>query len=184
RGWVKAHAKDNQPATKWNQKVDELTKMRKIALNPEWYRLGEWLHQNLGHTGKEALYFCWPINRKTCETILTECSQCRLKLQTDHPAKTPPLHINEGKTLWSIWQIDYIGPFKSSAGYRYILTGVEVVSGLLMATKCRKADGRNTVRGLSFWFSNLPTPDVIQSDNGSHFSCKEVQDWAKQEGIK
>ncbi|KAF1427955.1 hypothetical protein FQV23_0000374, partial [Spheniscus humboldti] len=53
-----------------------------------------------------------------------------------------------------------------------------------MVTKCRKADGQNTVRGLSFWFSNLPSPDVIQSDNGSHFSCKEVQDWAKQEGIK
>ncbi|KAK4811127.1 hypothetical protein QYF61_019758 [Mycteria americana] len=188
-GWVKAHAKDNQPATKWNQKVDELTKIRKITLNPEWYRLGEWLHQSLGHTGKEALYFAaqskgWPINRKTCATILTECPQCRLKLQADHPAKAPPLHINEGKTLWSTWQIDYIRPFKSSAGYRYILTGVEVVSGLLMATKCRKADGQNTVRGLSVGFSNLPTPDVIQSDNGSHFSCKEVQDWAKQEGIR
>ncbi|KAK4810477.1 hypothetical protein QYF61_004257 [Mycteria americana] len=126
----------------------------------------------------------WPISRKSCETILTECPQCRLKLQADHPAKAPPLHISEGKALWSTWQIDYIGPFKSSAGYRYILTGVEVVSGLLMATKRRKADGRNTVRGLSVWFSNLPTPDVIQSDNGSHFSCKEVQDWAKQEGIR
>lgn len=30
----------------------------------------------------------------------------------------------------------------------------------------------------------LITPDVIQSDNGSHFLCKEVQDWAKQEEIK
>lgn len=36
-GWAKAHAKDNQPATKWNQKADELTKIRKIILNPEWY---------------------------------------------------------------------------------------------------------------------------------------------------
>lgn len=34
-GWAKAHAKDNQPATKWNQKADELTKIRKIILNPE-----------------------------------------------------------------------------------------------------------------------------------------------------
>ena len=60
-GWVKAHAKDNQPATKWNQKVDELTKIRKITLNPEWYRLGEWLHQNLGHRDKAAL--CCPEYR-------------------------------------------------------------------------------------------------------------------------
>lgn len=54
-GWVKAHAKDNQQAIKWNQKVDELTKIRKITLNPEWYQQGEWLDQNPGHTGKEAL---------------------------------------------------------------------------------------------------------------------------------
>lgn len=54
-GWVKAYVKDNQPATQWNQKVDELTKIRTVTLNPEWYRSGEWLHQNLGHISKEAL---------------------------------------------------------------------------------------------------------------------------------
>jgi len=33
---VKAHAKDNQPATKNNIMVDELTKVRKIILDPKW----------------------------------------------------------------------------------------------------------------------------------------------------
>lgn len=126
----------------------------------------------------------WPISRKPCETVLTECPQRRPRLRADHPAKAPPLHINEGKTLWSTWQIDDVGPFESSAGHRYILTGVEVVSGLLVTTNWRRADGKNTILALSLWFSNLPTPDVIQSDNGSHFSCKEVQNWAKQEGIQ
>ena len=192
-GWVKAHANDHKPATNWNQRVDELTKIRKIDIedssDPTWYRLGEWLHQKLGHTGREALYFSaqsrgWPLSRKTCETILTECPQCKLKLQMDHPAKAPPLHIKEGKTLWSTWQIDYIGPLKSSAGYKYILTGVEIISGLLTATKCQKANAQNTIRGLSSWFSILPVPDSIQSDNGSHFTSKEVQEWAKQKEIK
>uniref|UniRef100_A0A663DWQ8 Uncharacterized protein n=1 Tax=Aquila chrysaetos chrysaetos TaxID=223781 RepID=A0A663DWQ8_AQUCH len=76
------------------------------SLHSDWYWLGEWLHQKLGLTGKEALYFSaqskgWPLDRKTCEVILTECLQCRLKLQTRHPAKAPPPHINQGKTLWS-----------------------------------------------------------------------------------
>lgn len=48
-GWVRAHAKGNKAATNWNKKVYELTKTRKIkignSLNPEWYWLGEWLHQ-------------------------------------------------------------------------------------------------------------------------------------------
>lgn len=82
--------------------------------------MGEWLHQKLGHTGKEVLYFAaqstgWPLDRKTCEVILTECPQRRLKLQTNRPAKAPLLHINQGKTLWSTWQTDYIGPLKPSA---------------------------------------------------------------------
>ncbi|KAF1443185.1 hypothetical protein FQV21_0001751, partial [Spheniscus demersus] len=53
-----------------------------------------------------------------------------------------------------------------------------------MATKCQKANGQNTIRGLSSWFSGLPAPDVIQRDNGSHFSSKEVQERAKQEDIQ
>lgn len=139
--------------------------------------------------GQEVLYFAaqsqgWYFSRKTGKTILTECPQCKLKLQTYHPAKAPPLHISKAKTLWFTWKIDYIGPLKSSAEYKYILTGVEVVSGLLAAPKCWKANGQSTIQGLSSWFSILPIPDSIQSDNGSHFTSKEVQEWVKQEGIK
>jgi len=147
-GWVKARTKDNTPASKRNQQVDEIATIREIktenTLNSEWYQLGEWPHQKLSHTGGEALFFAaqsrgLPLSRKTCETVLTECPGCKLKLQTHHPAKAPPLRISWAKAL--PWQIDYIGLLKSSAGYRYILTGVEVVSGLLMVTKCRKANG-------------------------------------------
>uniref|UniRef100_A0A8C4U3K2 Uncharacterized protein n=1 Tax=Falco tinnunculus TaxID=100819 RepID=A0A8C4U3K2_FALTI len=84
------------------------------SLNPEWYRLGEWLHQKLGHTGKAALYFA--AQRKV---ILTECPQCKLRLQTDHPAKVSPLYISKGKPLWSTWQINYISPLKPSSGILY-----------------------------------------------------------------
>lgn len=44
-GWGKVHAKGNKPPKNWNQKVDELTKIRETkigsSLNPEWYQLGE-----------------------------------------------------------------------------------------------------------------------------------------------
>jgi len=59
----------------------------------------------------------------------------------NHPAKAAPLHINQGKILWSMWPTDHIRPFKSSAGYGYILAGAEVVCGLLTETGCQKADG-------------------------------------------
>lgn len=55
-GWIKADGKDNHPAAKQDQSVDEVTKIRKITLNPEGYRYGECLRQNLGRTVKEALW--------------------------------------------------------------------------------------------------------------------------------
>lgn len=87
-GWVKAHAKDNKPATNWNQKVDELTKIRKTEMDdsfdPAWYRLGKWLHQKLGPTGWEALYLAAqsrgrPLSRKICKTVLTGQAKGRLR---------------------------------------------------------------------------------------------------------
>jgi len=41
----------------------------------------------------------------------------------------------------------------------------------------------NTVYSLKEWFSILPLPEEIQSDNSSHFTATVVQDWTK-EGIR
>lgn len=42
----------------------------------------------------------------------------------------------------------------------------------------------NTVPSLKEWFSILPLPEEIQSDNGSHFTVMVIQDWAKEEEIQ
>jgi len=85
--------------------------------------------------------------------------------------------------LWEAWQVDYIGPFRKSEGKCYILVGVEIVSGLVQAKACAKATGENTVKALKEWFGTFPKPQSIQSDNGSHFTAKIVQEWVAQEGI-
>jgi len=40
-GWVKAHVNSDQPATKWNQQVDELARIRVLKAGDtpdrEWY---------------------------------------------------------------------------------------------------------------------------------------------------
>lgn len=58
---MKIDAESNKPAAQWNPKANALTKIRKIKgvnfLNSKWHLFGAWLHQKLGHTGKEILYF-------------------------------------------------------------------------------------------------------------------------------
>ena len=91
--------------------------------------------------------------------------------------------MREGKGLWEAWQIDYIGPFRRSEGKYYILVGVGIVSGLVQAKACAKATGESTIKALKEWFGIFPKPQSVQSDNGSHFTGKVVQEWAAQEGI-
>ena len=40
------------------------------------------------------------------------------------------------------------------------------------------------MKSLKVWFSCLPKPQPIQSDNGSHFTAGVVQEWAKGEEIQ
>lgn len=117
-----------------------------------------------------------------CKGILTQWPQCQLRCRQNHPYLALPFHIKSDRKIWCTWQIDYIGSLKTPNGYKYELTGVEVVSGLLVATKSRNAGAKATVLGLSNWFSSLPVPDSTHSDDGSHFTSVMVQDWAKREG--
>lgn len=154
-GWVKAHDKNLTEATHWNNKVEYLTHIYTLETDEntdaqEWARLREWLHERHGHTGKADLYKeCqargWPATVADCERTITHYPQCRLRLKMDHPNQAPPLHMRAGKTLWQTWQINYIGPLRTSNQHRYILVGVEVVSGLTQATATTAASGEWTI---------------------------------------
>ena len=100
-GWVKGHDRSASIAAQFNQQVDSLTRLHKIDIvsdELEWERLLEWLHVKRGHTGRADLYRegiarGWPVSTKLCEQVVTACSQCRLRLNKDHPSKAPPMHI-------------------------------------------------------------------------------------------
>ncbi|KAF4804604.1 hypothetical protein TURU_006383 [Turdus rufiventris] len=118
-----------------------------------------------------------------CKTCISACEQCRKQLER-HPLEDDPLHLRNDKGLWDVWQVDYIGPFRKSSDKKFILVGVEIIAGLVQAEAFKRATGDNTVKALQEWFGTFPKPQEIQSDNGSHFTAKIVQDWAKDEGVK
>lgn len=189
--WVASHQEDGTPASQWNNKADELARIAPLRQgepdSDNWERLLEWLHLKRGHTGtldlyREAQARGWPVTREQCRTCISACDLCCTRLDR-HPLQDAPLHLREGKHMWETWQIDYIGPFRRSENKQYVLVGVEVVSGLLQAESFPRATGENTIKALKKWFSILPKPNSIQSDNGSHFTSGIVQEWAREEGI-
>nr|GFB12069.1 reverse transcriptase domain-containing protein [Tanacetum cinerariifolium] len=70
--------------------------------------------------------------------------------------------------IFDVWGIDFMGPFPSSKGNKYILLAVDYLSKWVEAKALPTNDAR-AVKFLKFLFSQFGTPKAIISDRGTHF---------------
>nr|GEZ11821.1 reverse transcriptase domain-containing protein [Tanacetum cinerariifolium] len=71
--------------------------------------------------------------------------------------------------IFDVWGIDFMGPFPSSKGNKYILVAVDYLSKWIDAKGLPTNDARVVVRFLKSLFSRFGTPKAIISDRGTHF---------------
>nr|GEY54938.1 reverse transcriptase domain-containing protein [Tanacetum cinerariifolium] len=71
--------------------------------------------------------------------------------------------------IFDVWGIDFMGPFSSSKGNKYILVAVDYLSKWVEAKALPTNDARVVVKFLKSLFSWFGTPKVIISDRGTHF---------------
>ena len=75
--------------------------------------------------------------------------------------------------LFDVWGIDFMGPFVSSHGMKYILVVVVYVSKWVEAIALSNNEGNSVTAFLKKnIFSIFGTPRAIISDRGSHFCNK------------
>ena len=74
--------------------------------------------------------------------------------------------------LFDVWGIDFMGPFPSFLGNKYILVCVDYVSKWVEAQACVANDARVVCKFLKKIFTRFGTPRAIISDGGSHFCNK------------
>nr|GEW43035.1 reverse transcriptase domain-containing protein [Tanacetum cinerariifolium] len=91
--------------------------------------------------------------------------------------------ISSGNTLWDempqnviqvcenfdVWGIDFMRPFSSSRGNKYILMAVDYLSKWVEAKTLPTNDARVIVKFLKSVFARFETPRAIISDRGTHF---------------
>nr|GFB07862.1 hypothetical protein [Tanacetum cinerariifolium] len=70
---------------------------------------------------------------------------------------------------YSIFGIDFIGPFSSSKGNKYILVAVDYLSKWVKVKALPTNDARVVVKFLKSFFSRFGIPRAIISDRGTHF---------------
>nr|GEU88324.1 reverse transcriptase domain-containing protein [Tanacetum cinerariifolium] len=71
--------------------------------------------------------------------------------------------------IFDVWGIDFMRPFPSSKGNKYILVAVDYLSKWVEAKALPTNDARVVVKILKSLFSRFGTPKAIISDRGTHF---------------
>nr|GEZ72858.1 reverse transcriptase domain-containing protein [Tanacetum cinerariifolium] len=71
--------------------------------------------------------------------------------------------------IFDVWGIDFMGPFPSSKGNKYILVVVDYLSKWVEAKALPTNDARVVVKFLKSLFSRFGTTKAIISDRGTHF---------------
>jgi len=87
--------------------------------------------------------------------------------------------------VFDVWGIDFMGPFSSSFGNKYILVAVDYVSKWLEAIASPTNDARVVTKMFrSIIFPRYGVPRVVISDGGSHFINKLLKRLLKKNGAK
>nr|GEZ59283.1 reverse transcriptase domain-containing protein [Tanacetum cinerariifolium] len=71
--------------------------------------------------------------------------------------------------IFDVWGIDFMGPFLSSKGNKYILVAVDYLSKWVKAKALPTNDARVVVKFLKSLFSWFGTPKAIINDRGTYF---------------
>ncbi|GKE03511.1 reverse transcriptase domain-containing protein [Tanacetum coccineum] len=81
----------------------------------------------------------------------------------------PMIYSDAHDMIFDVWGIDFMGPFSSSRGNKYILVAVDYLSKWVEAKALPTNDARVDVKFLKSLFARFGTPRAIISDRGTHF---------------
>nr|GEU60773.1 reverse transcriptase domain-containing protein [Tanacetum cinerariifolium] len=80
-----------------------------------------------------------------------------------------PQNVIQVCDIFDVRGIDFMGPFPSSRGNRYILVAVDYLSKWVEAKALPTNDARVVVKFLKSLFARFGTPRAIKSDRGTYF---------------
>ncbi|GJU88601.1 reverse transcriptase domain-containing protein [Tanacetum coccineum] len=104
----------------------------------------------------------WP------QRLCPRCEICQRQGKISQRDEMPQNSIQVCE-IFDIWGIDFMGPFPSSRGNKYILVAVDYLSKWVEAKALPTNDARVVCKFLKSLFSRFVAPRAIISDRGTHF---------------
>nr|GEU64145.1 reverse transcriptase domain-containing protein [Tanacetum cinerariifolium] len=100
--------------------------------------------------------------------LVTRCDACQRQAKISQRDEMPQNAIQVCE-IFDVWGIDFMGPFPSSKGNKYILVAVDYLSKSVEAKALPTNDALVVVKFLKSLFARFGTPRAIISDRGTHF---------------
>nr|GEZ76973.1 reverse transcriptase domain-containing protein [Tanacetum cinerariifolium] len=127
-------------------------------------------HYGANYTAKKVFDsgFYWPSIYKDAFELVKHCDSCQRQGKVSLKDEMPQNFIQICE-IFDVWGIDFIGPFPSSKGNKYILVVVDSLSKWVEAKALPTNDARVVVKFLKSLFSRFGTPKAIINDRGTHF---------------
>ncbi|GKA37967.1 reverse transcriptase domain-containing protein [Tanacetum coccineum] len=112
--------------------------------------------------------FFWPTIYKDAINLVKHCDACQRQGKISQRDEMPQNAIQVCE-IFDLWGIDFMGPFPSSRGNKYILVAVDYLSKWVEAKALPTNDARVVCKFLKNLFARFGTPRAIISDRGTHF---------------
>nr|GEZ73090.1 reverse transcriptase domain-containing protein [Tanacetum cinerariifolium] len=127
-------------------------------------------HYGANYTSKKVFDsgFYWLTIYKDAFELVKHCDSCQHQGKISQKDEMPQNSIQICE-IFDVWGIDFMGPFPSSKGNKYILVVVDYLSKWVEAKALPTNDARVVVKFLKSLFSWFGTPKAIISDRGTHF---------------
>ncbi|GKB22382.1 reverse transcriptase domain-containing protein [Tanacetum coccineum] len=112
--------------------------------------------------------FFWPTIYRDAYSMIKSCDTCQRQGKISQRDEMPQNAIQVCE-IFDIWGIDFMGPFPSSKGNKYILVAVDYLSKWVEAKALPTNDARVVMKILKSLFARFETSRAIISDRGTHF---------------
>nr|GEY04776.1 reverse transcriptase domain-containing protein [Tanacetum cinerariifolium] len=141
-----------------------------------------WGHYEANYTSKKVFdsgFYCPTIYKDAFE-LVKHCDSCQRPGKISQRDEMPHNSIQVCE-IFDVWGIDFMGPFPSSKGNKYILVAVDYLSKWVEVKALPTNDARVVVKFLKSLFFRFGTPKAIISDR-AFWALKHTNFDLKTEG--
>nr|GEZ76217.1 reverse transcriptase domain-containing protein [Tanacetum cinerariifolium] len=127
-------------------------------------------HRGANLTAKKIfdVGFFWPTIYKDAHEFVKNYDSCQRQGKFSERDEMPQNSIQTYE-IFDVWGIDFMGPFPSSRGNKYILVAVDYLSKWVEAKALPTNDARVVCKFLKSLFARFGSPRAIISNRDTHF---------------